>query len=910
LSPAHRYPDAAVLVYTSGHIRCSPPEKELHLIMRRIITSALVAAALATVGLVAQAGKPAPAAAGKGQAAAKPAAPSKVDGLVAAMTVEEKLTFLSGSTDPAGYGQAGYIPGVPRLNIPPLRLTDGPAGIRTNQPATALPAPVAMASTFSPDLAKQFGQILGRDSRARHQNVFLGPMVNIVRVPQAGRNFETLGEDPLLAGRLVAAEIQGIQSEGTIATVKHYAFNNQENQRTTVSADVDERTGREIYLPAFEAAIKAGSLSVMSSYNKVNGTYASENPAILTDVLRKDFGFKGFVMSDWGGVHSAAALKAGNEMEMPSGRNFGALADMVKKGELPESVINEGVKRILSSMEIAGLLAPDARPVPEIPTTSPAARDIAIQGAVLLKNQGNVLPLSKEDQQSVAVIGPTAKVLLVGGGGSAAVQPMRRDVPLDVLQRKLVAGAKVAYAKGYDLDGELVPATVLRPGATINIVGSNALPAGSTFTWNGTVIAPKTGDYIFKLQSAGGRGSLLTGAQATAAQQQAAGGARGAGPGGGPGAGPGAPGAAPAGGQQAGARAGGQGAGAPGAAGPTGIIPAGVPGFGGAALLPTADGLSNASTPIHLEANVPTPISVTAGGTGRGGAQPVQVRLAWVSPDIEQARIAEAVTAAKAAKVAIVFVYDEGTEGRDRASLSLPGIQDKLVAAVAAANPRTVVVMNNGAPVLMPWADQVAAILQMWYPGQEGADATAAILVGEAAPGGRLPVTFPKRAEDAPTAKPERYPGVNLKGEYSEGIFVGYRWYDQEKIEPLFPFGFGLTYTTFAYSNVAVKRAGSGYDVTFTLKNTGTREGTEVPQVYVGPPAPAPVPMAVKALAGFERVTLAPGASKPVTVHVDQQPLSYWSTKDHKYVVAGGKRTFMVGASSRDIKLKADVTVK
>jgi beta-glucosidase len=876
--------------------------------MNRMITSALTAAALATVCVAAQGGGQAPAAASKTKGtAAAAAAPSKIDGLVAAMTLEEKLSFLSGATDPAGYGEAGYIPGVPRLNVPPLRLTDGPAGVRTNQPATALPAPVAMASTFSPDLAKQYGQILGRDARARHQNVLLAPMVNIVRVPQAGRNFETLGEDPLLASRLVAAEIQGMQGEGTIATVKHYAFNNQENQRTTVSADVDERTGREIYLPAFEAAVKAGSLSVMSSYNKVNGTYASENPEILTERLRKDFGFKGFVMSDWGGVHSAAALKAGNEMEMPSGRNFGALADMVKKGELPESVINEAVRRILWSMETAGLLAPDARPVPEIPTTSPPARDVAIQGAVLLKNQGNVLPLSKEDQQSVAVIGPTAKVLLVGGGGSAAVQPMRRDVPLDVLQRKLGAGAKIAYAKGYDLDGELVPATVLRPGATINIVGNNALPAGSTFTWNGTVVAPTTGDYVFKLQSAGGRGSLLTGAQATAAQQQAAAGARGAGPGGaGPG---GAPGAAPAGGQQAGARAGGQGAGAPGGAAPTGIIPAGVPGFGGAALLPTSDGLSNASTPIHLEANVPTPISITAGGVGRGGAQPVQVRLAWVSPEIERARIAEAVAAAKAAKVAVVFVYDEGTEGRDRASLSLPGIQDKLVAAVAAANPRTIVVMNNGAPVLMPWADQVAAILQMWYPGQEGADAMAAILTGEAAPGGRLPVTFPKRAEDAPTAKPERYPGVNLKGEYSEGIFVGYRWYDQEKIEPLFPFGFGLTYTTFAYSNVAVKRVATGYDVTFTLKNTGTREGAEVPQVYVGPPANAPVPMAVKALAGFDRVTLAPGASKPVTVHVDARAVSYWSTKDHKWVVAGGKRTFMVGASSRDIKLKTDVTV-
>ena len=875
--------------------------------MNRTIACAVVVAALAVTGVVAQSGGQRPPAKTTGTPAAQAKAPSKVDGLLAAMTLDEKLSMLYGATDPAGYGEAGYIAGVPRLNIPPLRLTDGPAGIRTAQPATALPAPVALASTFSVALAEQFGEVLGQDARARHQNVVLAPMVNIVRVPQGGRNFETLGEDPLLASRLVAAETRGIQGEGVIATVKHYAFNNQENARNSVSAEVDERTGREIYLPGFEASIKAGAGSVMASYNRINGTYAAENPQLLTDVLRKDWGFKGFVMSDWGATHSAApALKSGMEMEMPNGRNFGALADAVKKGELTESVVNEAAKRILTAMDAAGLLAPDTRPVPEIPTTSVVARDIAIAGSVLLKNQGNVLPLSKEDAQSIAVIGPTAKVLLFGGGGSSAVRPMRREIPLDALQKKAGPGARITYAKGYDLDGELVPPSVLRPEATINIVGSNALPAGTTFTWNGTVVAPKTGDYILKLQSVGGRGSLLTGAAATAAQQQAAAAGRGAGPGGGQPAGVG-------GGQQAGAGGGARGAAqgpAPAApVAPTGMIPVGVPGFGGSALLQTADGLSNASTPIHLEAGVPTPIVITAGGTGRGGATPVQVRLAWVSPDIEKARIDEAVAAAKSARVAVVFVYDEGTEGRDRASLSLPGIQDKLVAAVAAANPRTVVVMNNGAPVLMPWAGQVAAILQVWYPGQEGAEATASMLLGEAAPGGRLPVTFPSRAEDAPTAKPERYPGVDGKGTYSEGIFVGYRWYDQEKIEPLYPFGFGLSYTTFAYSNIGVKRAGGGYDVTFTLKNTGTREGVEVPQVYVGPPPSAPVPMAVKALAGFERVVLAPGATKNVTVHVDAQPLSYWSTKDHAFKVAVGKRTFMVGASSRDIKLTTDVNV-
>ena len=577
--------------------------------MKKLLACAVVIAALATSGVVAQSGGQRPAAKAGSAPAAQAKAPSKVDTLVAAMTLDEKLSMLYGATDPAGYGEAGYIAGVPRLNIPPLRLTDGPAGIRTAQPATAMPAPVAMASTFSVALAEQFGKVLGQDARARHQNVVLAPMVNIVRVPQGGRNFETLGEDPLLASRLVAAETRGIQGEGVIATIKHYAFNNQENARNSVSAEVDERTGREIYLPGFEASIKAGAGSVMASYNRVNGTYAAEHPQLLTDVLRKDWGFKGFVMSDWGATHSAApALKAGMEMEMPNGRNYSALADLVKKGELPESVVNVAVARILTAMEAAGLLAPDTRPLPEIPTTSVVARDIAIAGSVLLKNQGNVLPLSKEDAQSIAVIGPTAKVLLFGGGGSSAVRPMHKESPLEVLQKKAGPGARITYAKGYDLDGDLVPSSVLRPEATINIVGGNALPAGTTFTWNGTVVAPKTGDYILKLQSAGGRGSLLTGAAATAAQQAAAAwepwcGWR----------------PAPvlaarrrrrrARGREARADKGPRPPDRGAAGAPTGMIPVGVPGFGGSALLQTADGLSNASTPIHLEAGVPTPIS-------------------------------------------------------------------------------------------------------------------------------------------------------------------------------------------------------------------------------------------------------------------------------------------------------------
>jgi beta-glucosidase len=875
--------------------------------IRRILTGVLATLlALAVLGRTGVQTQSAP------SSPAQTVGQAKIDALVASMTLDEKLSMLYGTQDPKSYGEAGYLAGVPRLGIPALRLTDGPAGIRTAQPATALPAPVALASTFSPELAKQYGQILGRDARARYQNVLLAPMVNIVRVPQGGRNFETLGEDPLLAGSLVAPEIEGVQGEGVVATVKHYAFNNQENARMSVSADLDEATMHEIYLPGFEAAVRAGVGSVMASYNKINGTYAAESPFILTDILRGEFGFKGFVMSDWGATHSAVpALRAGMEMEMPSGRNYSRLEEAVKSGELNMPVVDEAVRRVLWAMDSVGLLsgAAAARPVPEIPTSTPAARDIAIAGAVLLKNQGSVLPLGREDVASLAVIGPTAKLVLVGGGGSASVRPMHSESPLDVLQRRVGAATRIAYAKGYDVDGEVVPPDVLRPNATLSFLDKDALPPGSTLTWTGSVVAPTTGDYVFHVQTSGGRGSLSFTAQTTTGGQRGGGGAgagggRGAAAGAGRGAG--APGGPPAGG------------GFPGMGAPGGAAPGGLPGgammggFGGSALLPTADGLSNSSTPIRLTAGQTVPLTVTVSAGGRGAAGPVQARLAWMSPALQQARIDEAVRAAKAARVAVVFAYDEGTEGRDRASLSLPGYQDALIEAVAAVNPRTVVVLNNGAPILMPWVDKVAAILQMWYPGQEGADATIAILLGEASPGGRLPVTFPRRAEDAPTFPPERYPGVNGKGDYSEGIFVGYRWYDKEQIEPLFPFGHGLSYTTFAYSRLSVRRASGragGYDVRFTIKNTGTREGTDVPQVYLGPPANAPAPMAVKKLVGFERVSLAPGQSRQVTVHVDAWGLSYWSTADHEWKVASGRRTFMLGSSSRNITLKTEVTV-
>jgi beta-glucosidase len=800
-----------------------------------------------------------------------------VDPLIAAMTLDEKIAMLHGAQDPERVGQAGYLPGVPRLHIPAMRLSDGPAGVRTGKPATALPAPVAMAATFSTDLARRYGQVIGQDARALRQDVILAPMVNIVRVPQGGRNFETLGEDPVLASTLVAAEIDGIQREGVMATIKHFAMNNQENVRQSVSADVDERTMHEIELPGFEAAVRAGVASVMASYNKVNGTWASENADLETKILRDQWHFEGFVMSDWGATHSTApALTAGLELEMPGGGNYMKIPDAIKAGDLTEAVVNRAVRRILVEMARFGMLAPGYAPktAGTIPATSADARDIAIAGAVLLKNDNHVLPLAGDDLKSLAVIGPTARTLLVGGGGSARVPPMHTGSVLDRLQAKAGTAATIAYAVGYDLDGEPIPAPRLTltgaatSNGTIDFTGARALAAGSTSTWTGTLTADTAGDYEIRLQTSGGRGTIAFDQPAPPADNAAGAGGRGAG--GGPG---------------RGGRGGGGGA---------------------AGLLPTALGLNNPVTMAHFDAGQSKPITVSA----TAGAQaPIEIRLAWIPPGWREKKIAEAADAARRAHTAVVFAYDEGSEGRDRPSLSLPGGQDALIAAVAAANPRTVVVLNNGAPILMPWADSVAGILQMWYPGQEGADATSAILTGEAAPGGRLPVTFPKRAEDAPTADPARYPGVNGHGAYSEGIFVGYRWYDAQNIAPLFPFGHGLTYTTFEYTNLRVTTAADGgNDVRVTIRNSGTRAGSEVVQAYVGPPPSPPVPMATRALAAFARVTLEPGRSQDVTMHIDPRAWRYWS--NGSWTVAGGTREVMLGASSRDIRLKTPVIVK
>lgn len=805
-----------------------------------------------------------------------------VDALLTGMTLEEKIGMLHGRRDPEpaiGLEAAGYVAGVPRLGIPPLRLADGPAGIRSNAPATALPAPVALAASFDEALAYEYGQVIGREGRARNQDVLLSPMVNIVRVPQAGRNFETLGEDPRLASAMVALEVRGIQDEGLMATVKHFIVNNQENNRYDVNVNISERALREIYLPGFLAAVDAGAAAIMCSYNQVNGDHACEHDRLLNELLRDEQGFAGFVMTDWWATHQLDAVRNGLNLEMPGHGSFAAgtpplfpedLLPAVRNGDIGEQAIDAALRPILVQMNRFGLLDDADRDSPDIDREAHAeiALQTALRGAVLLKNEDEALPL--EGAGNWLVLGPTARNTLVGGGGSSRVMPFEVDSPLGQLRSRAGEDADITYQRGLDLDGSVIPAAYFRQAAddpagvirrdddgeiaetvpAVDFRGDGAVPADTSERWEMVLTAPETGPYMLKLQSRGGSGSAFLEINGERVLQSGG-----------------------------------------------GILSP-------ASLIPTADDYSNASLAIDLEAGEEYRLAIDANAAD----EPMDLRLAWLTPSQRAAHIAAAVSAARDSEAAIVFGYIEGTEASDRDSLGLPGYQDELIRAVAAANDRTIVVLNVGAPVTMPWVDEVESILQMWYPGQAGGQATARLLLGHDSPGGRLPVTFPRSLADIPANSAERYPGVEGQQYYDEGLRVGYRWYDAQDITPLFPFGHGLGYGSIRYSGLELEPSGNGLRVRFRVSNPGQRVMDAVPQLYLGPASEVSVFMAPRQLADFERHTLQPGETREVTLRLDERALSYWSEEAGGWQPAAGERELMVGASSRDIRLRRRFT--
>jgi beta-glucosidase len=693
--------------------------------------------------------------------------------VVKEMTLDEKITLLHGTgmkglslMSPlaiSSNGGAGYVPGIPRLGIPAMQISDAAYGVRSSgengRYSTALPSDLAGAASWDLEAAYEYGALIGRELRAQGYNMTLGGGTNLTREPRNGRTFEYLGEDPVLAGKMVGSVMKGLQAQHVIGDIKHYALNDQESGRNAVNVTIDKRAARESDLLAFEIGLQESDVAaVMCSYNRVWGDYACENKYLLTDVLKKDWNFKGFVVSDWGGTHSIEkASTAGLDHEEPGEIFYGdEFKKAVEAGKVPVTELDDHVRRILRSMFATGVIDdPPQKSVVDIMGGFEVAQKIAEQSTVLLKNDHAQLPLDASKIHSIAVIGPHADVGMISGGGSAQVDP---------------------------------------PG------GNAIMPPGKGNTyWQAHIWFPTS---------------------------------------------------------------------------PLKSIRAKAPG-----------------------ANVQFD----------SGADP-----------------ATAAALAKSADVAIIFAYQWESEGMDLDSLSLPDNQDELIAKVATANPHTVVVLETGTAVTMPWADQVSGILEAWYAGSRGAEAVANLLFGDVNPSAKLPMTFPRSEADLPHSTVVKPPKVTVDADrqgwkriaaglpafqvtYDEGVKIGYKWYDAENKPVLFPFGHGLSYTTYSYSNLKVT-PGKTPRVTFTVTNTGNRAGAEVTEVYASLPAAAAEPP--KRLVGFSKVKLNAGESKDVVVDVDPKYLSIFNVEQNGWQLLPGDYGFMVGGSSQSLPLKQSVSLK
>jgi len=687
------------------------------------------------------------------------------------MTIDEKITLLHGTgmvglspMSPLAIhsnGGAGYVPGIPRLDIPAIQMSDAAYGIRSSgengRYSTALPANVASAASWDIAAAYEYGALIGRELRAQGYNMTLGGGINLTREPRNGRTFEYLGEDPVLAGKMVGSVMKGLQAQHVIGDIKHYALNDQESGRNAVNITIDKRAARESDLLAFEIGVhESNAGAVMCSYNRVGGEFACENKYLLTDLLKKEWNFPGFVLSDWQGTHSTAkASAAGLDHEEP-GEIFYAetMKKAVESGTVPMAEFDEHVRRILRSMFACGVVDdPPVRSVVDVMGGLAVAQQIAEQSIVLLKNNQSILPLDASKIHSIAVIGPHADVGMISGGGSAQVDP---------------------------------------PG------GNAIMPPGKGQThWQ---------DHIW---------------------------------------------------------------------------------------FPTS--------PLRaIRAKAPS-----ANVQFDSGTDP-----------------ASAAALAKSADVAVVFAYEWESEGMDLDNLTLPENQDALIAQVAAANPRTVVVLETGTAVTMPWADQVGGILEAWYAGSRGADAVANILFGDVNPSAKLPMTFPRSVADLPHPEVVKPPRESTGGDwrriatglpafqvtYDEGVKVGYKWYDAQNKPVLFPFGYGLSYTSYSYSNLAVARGKDGVQVTFTVTNTGVRPGAEIAEVYASLPAAAGEPP--KRLVGWSKIPLNGGESKAASVTVDPKYLSIFNVDTNAWQLLPGDYTLLVGGSSQSLPLKNSINLQ
>jgi len=795
---------------------------------------------------------------------------TRVEKILSQMTLEEKVDYIGGVN-------AMSIRPIPRLGLPEIRMSDGPLGVRRDTPSTRYPGGIALAASWNRALAAREGLSMARDCRARGLHVLLAPGVNINRLPICGRNFEYIaGEDPYLAAELVVPFIRGVQSQGVVATAKHFAANNQEINRRTINVVVSERALREIYLPAFEAAVRiAGVGAVMDAYNKVNGQYCTENEFLNKRVLKSEWAFDGVLMSDWGATHSALGpVRDGMDLEMPTGEwmNSKNLIPALDSGEITERQIDDKVRRILRMIVRMGFLdRPQIDPaIPENdPESAKTALAVAEEGIVLLKNDKKTLPLDRTRVKKIAVLGPNAHPGVPAGWGSSYVNPFYAVSVLDgLLNNKgpdLIVdyfdvgvgnfgtsqfehedgpgnfsdGLRAEYFSNLTLSGTAI---LDRIDHRINFDWANAnpprgsLPSEFSVRWTGVIRANDSSRHVFRARADAGIRVFLNDE------------------------------------------------------------------------LIINDWIEHAARPDVatkvLEAGRIYRLRVEYKNSGGGGAV---AQFGWAS-----SKIPDSIGGYDAAIVCVGF--DSGNEGEESdRTFELPDGQDDLVSGVAEKNPHTVVVLNSGGNVDMHhWLDKVPAVLHAWYPGQEGGNALAKILFGDINPSAKLPVTFEVNETDNPAFKtyPSDESGENVR--YGEGIFVGYRGYDHFGINPLFPFGFGLSYTQFEYSDLQIDQGQSPnhneVTVTFKVRNIGDRAGAEVAQLYVKETRPA-IERPVRELKGFEKVFLSPGESKVITIKLDRKSFAYFDPGADDWKTDPGEYEISIGASSRDLRIKQTLEV-
>ena len=809
----------------------------------------------------------------------------RIQSLLDAMTLEEEVSLLAG---------ADFWTTVPvdRLGIPAIRVSDGPNGARGGGTLTGgiaaacFPVGISLASTWNTELVAQIGEALAEEAHSKGARVLLGPTANIHRSPLNGRNFECYSEDPFLSARIACAYIAGLQRRGVGGTVKHYVGNESEFERHTISCEIDERALREIYLPPFEAAVReAGVWAIMAAYNKVNGVYASEHPRLLLDVLKGEWRFDGVVMSDWFATQTTIeAASSGLDLEMPGPTKFrGArLAEAASSGEVSREAITDSARRVLRLIDRVGGFD-DSTLAPEQAIDRPEHRALirraGAEGTVLLKNDG-ILPLDASTLRTIAVIGPNAATAQIMGGGSAQVNAHYRVSPLEGIAAAVGGRVPVGYEPGctnhrllpvlrgplsveyfatLDMsgpvvfreqraEGELMWFQEIAPG-----IGGGDAAATFSARLAGQFAPEVSGEHHFGLASAGLSRLYLDGRLLVDNWD------------------------------------------------------AWQPGdtfFGG--------GSQEAIGTVDLEARRVYDVTVEYAAQTRGRLGIKALHVGVLRP-LGDGAIARAAQLAAASEVAVLCVGLSGewdTEGRDRPHMDLVGRQNELVARIAAVNPRTIVVLQTGGPVSMPWLPQVRAVLQAWYPGQECGNTIADVLFGAVEPGGRLPLTFPVRLEDNPTYV--NYPGENGRVRYGEGIFVGYRYYDKKLIEPLFPFGHGLSYTTFGYGDLRLSAdhllSGDQLTVRIDVTNTGRRTGQEVVQLYVRDDH-AHLARPAKELKAFAKVSLAPGETRTVELPLELRALAYFDDARAAWVADAGTFEVLVGSSARDIRARAAFTL-